>query len=829
MSTLNRDTAEALFAPFRNAGFALHHLHPRSKRPIGNEWSTAPVASLDDLIQTYQPGNNLGVRLGTPSRLTDGSYLHLIDVDVRDPEHADEAWARLYELFDGIDLKSFPTVISGSGGASRHIYFVTSRPFYSRKLIVSEGKFRGEDGKWHYTFECELFGTNKHAVVPPSIHPDTGNPYTWEREFDFDLLAMGVGPSIAADRLEKIATAESQVYEFETREPLTFKPGQLEQELSEIPDERIDEYNSWVTLGAALHHQSGGSQEGYKLWVQHSKRSAKFNEREMPAKWRSFGRNRRVPVTLATVRQWILDARHENMLAQFDDVDDFDDSPPALAADSAETDPLDDLLGTPAAPVDDIDSLIDGAVSNTSSELDWKSLLDVTEKGVIKNTMPNITLIVMNDPRLAGVPQLNEFTQETVLRKAPNSKAPHRKNAAKPTLQLEGRIWQVNDPINGELWSDDRDFAVRRAIEAPRTQGGYEIRVADRDLKAAIVIAANNSPFHPVREYLESVNWDGVPRAETLFIDYLASEDNPYHRDTARLMLVAAVCRIYEPGHKFDSAIIFESLQGKKKSTMIEILARSWYATLDGDFANEKFMIEQLQGAWLVEMAELTGMSKSDVNAVKAFISRKKDRARLAYARRAGEFPRQCVLLGSTNQRKYLRDQTGGRRFWPIECRRSNIDTDLLETNIDQIWAEAVQIYRQMRIDQPSGTLPLYLQGEAGKYALMMQETRRIETTEDMMQGRIEAWLEKPISEGGFEDLDEVGEPKYRTETCLAEIFVECLGWPRDKYGRSEQQTVHNAMEQITSWYKTSEKKNFGPLIGRQAVYRKKEEFSGTT
>lgn len=822
MSIINRATAESIIAPFTQVGAALHWIHPRSKRPIGDGWSTAPVASLDDLMQTYKPGNNIGVRLGKPSQLLDGQFLYLLDIDIRDPEVANEAWAMVDQLFSGLDIRSFPTVISGSGGASRHVYFTSSKVFYSRKLAVSDSKFRSAEGKWRYLFEIELLATNKQAVLPGSIHPDTGKPYVWEREFDFDLLAMGVGPSIAADRLEKIVTAESETFDYEKKAPLTFREGQLEAELNEIPDERINDYHDWVAIGCAIHHQTGGSDAGYKLWVQVSKRSEKFSLNEMPAKWRSFGRNRRAAITMATIRQWVLDERKQRTIDQFDDVDNFDDAPAASTETDSFDDLLDDLLGTPSAAVDDLDSLIDSAVASTNTATDWKSLLHVTEQGVIKNTMPNIALIVMNDPRLAGVAQLNEFTHETVQRTMPRSKSSHRKNAAKPTLQLEGRIWEVKDPVNGELWSDDRDFAVRRAIEAPRTQGGYEIRVADRDLKAAIVIAANNAPFHPVREYLESLKWDGQPRVERLFIDYLGTVDNVYYRDTARLTLIAAVTRIFEPGHKFDQAIILEGLQGRKKSTFIETLARSWFAELDADWSDEKLIIEQLSGAWIVETPELQSLTKSEVGAIKAFISRKKDRARLAYARRRGDFPRQSVIFGSTNTRRFLRDPTGARRFWCLECRAPDIDINRLENNIDNIWGEAVWLYRQMRSEQPLGTLPLYLQdSEAIEYATSIQEIKRVETVDDLMQARIEEWLEKPISDTGFDDINVVREPEFRTETCLAEIFAQCLLEPNKQYDKTMQQLVSNAMGQITTWEKTSRRKVFPGVHGRQTIYRK--------
>lgn len=818
----NQKLIDDVLSPMRSAGFALHWLHAKSKRPIGDGWSTAPVATLDDLIQTYQPGNNLGVRLGMPSCLSDGSYLHVLDIDIRDPDQADEAWARVFDLFDGVDLKTFPTVISGSGGASRHIYFVSSKPFYSRKLAVSEGKHRSSDGSWHYDWEIELFGTGKQVVMPPSIHPVTSKPYTWGQEFDFHLLSMGVGPAIAASRLEKIATAESETFAFETRDPLTFKDGQLEAELNEISEDRIDDYHDWVTIGQALHHQFGGSKAGYKLWVQQSKRSEKFSEREMPAKWRSFGRNRRAPVTMATVRQWIIDARHQRMLDQFDDVDDFQEvADQSKTTSTTEANALDDLLGTPSAPIDDLDSLIDGAVSNTSTELDWKSLLDFNEEGAIRPTLANISLVVMNDPRLVGVPQLNEFTHETVQRAVPRAKSSHRKNAAKPTLQLEGKIWDVKDPLNGELWSDDRDFAIRRVIEAPKTQGGYGIKVSDRDLKAGIVLAANNAPFHPIREYLDGQKWDGTPRAEGLFIDYMGADDCQYHRDIARMLLVAAVTRIYEPGHKFDFAVIIEGVQGKRKSTFIETLGRSWFAELDGDFHDQKAMIELMQGAWIMEIPELSGFNRGDVRSIKAFISRKKDRARLAYARRAGEFPRQCVFIGSTNDREYLKDDTGGRRFWPCICSATEIDIERLEANVDQIWAEAVHIYHQMRTAQPYGTLPLYLVNEDSRItAARLQESRRVESADDALRGQIESWLNKPINDGGFDDLDDQGEHRYRDETCLVELWVDCLMGDRKAYDQTKAQTLGRVMSRMPDW--VSEGHTYSHArYGRQRVYRR--------
>lgn len=826
----------AAIGPLKEAGFALHWLHSKTKRPIGAEWSNAPVATADQLRRTHTAGNNLGVRLGEPSAMGAGGYLHTFDLDIRIADLADEAWEAFRELFPDVDPDSLPSVVSGSGGESRHRYFISDKPFFSKKLAVSEGKHRGRDGKWHYDWEIELFGTGKQVVLPPSIHPDTGAPYRWEREFDFDMLALGAGPFIPSAAIERLAEAVAERYEFESRDPLTFEPGELERDLDSVPVDRIDDYHDWIALGQALHHQFGGATEGYDLWFKHSQRSEKFDGKDMLRKWRGFGRSRRQPVTMGTIRQWALDARRAEAIASIHDAFDEEDDEPEDSDDAA----LDDLspaelaeaidiaalLGEPAPAtaeeIDEIDAIGSVAVTAAvlSAELDWMSLLDIdADKGAIRATLHNVELIVKNDPRLVGLPQLNEFTQETVQRTAPGTKAPRRRNPAKATRQLTGRVWRVDDPQNGDLWSDDRDFAIRSVLEAPKTQGGYGLKVPDRDLRAAIVLAANDHPFHPIREYLDGLTWDGTERVERLWIDHVGAPDDRYHRDVARLALVAAVARIYEPGHKFDFATILEGLQGKGKSSLIQALGRNWFAELDGDFHDPKQMVELMQGAWIMEIPELTGFSRADVRAIKAFISRQKDRVRLAYARRAGSFPRQVIFIGSTNDREYLKDDTGGRRFWPVVCSLKEIDIPRLEAEVDQLWAEATALYREMRAKQPHGRLPLYLaHADARVIAARLQESRRVESADDGVAGRIAAWLDLPVNNGGLDD--EPGGSKRRDKTCLMQIFVEALGGDLRNYDQSKSQTIGRAMGRVPGWRKGEcDAVTFPQPYGRQRPY----------
>jgi predicted P-loop ATPase len=874
MSTNPHDSSVlAAIGPLREYGFALQWLHPRTKRPIGAEWSERPVASIESLRSSHARGNNLSVRLGEPSLLLNGTYLHVLDLDIRIAECAEECWTKLRELFPNIDLQLLACVQSGSGGESRHLYFTTDKPFFGKKLAVSEGKHRRYDHDrkkevWSYDWEIELFGTGKHVAMPPSIHPDTGKPYIWERPFDGDSMLFGEVPHhISAAAIEAIGAAETAEYEFETREPLIFKPGQMERDLADLPAERLDDYHDWVTLGQALHHQFGAADKGFDLWLDLSKRSEKFDDskaglREMRKKWRGFGRNRRKPVTMATVRQWAADARTADLVSQFDDFeeasdgDDFDSLADATGGHAAsagsagestggdqpadDASEFDDLAAGPAeneneaddfaalAGADDDDDDDDLSALDMSPEekaeslkLNWHSLLHFNEEGGLKPTLHNLRLIVENDIWTRGVTAYNEFTKEIVQRGQPGKKNAKRKNQAKQPLQLDGSSWFLRDPVNGDFWTEDKDNAIRALLEAPETQGGYGIKVPDRDLRAAIDIAGRKNGFHPVREYLSGLEWDGVSRIERLFIDYVGAPDDPYHRSVSRLMLIAGVTRVFEAGHKFDFAVILEGLQGKRKSTFISILAKSWFAELDGDFEDAKQMVELMQGAWILEIPELSGFARADVRHIKAFISRRSDKVRLAYARRAEEYPRQCIFIGSTNDDRYLKDDTGGRRYWPVRCTVEEIDTDRLEREIDQIWAEAVAAYREMRKSKPHGILPLFLDDEEAKViAARRQESARVESADDALAGRIAAWLDKPVSTGG---LDDEGPARPRDETCLVEIWVECLGADAKSYGQQAAQTLGRAMRLVPGWNCWGERYRH-KVYGQQRLYWRGDE-----
>lgn len=813
------------------AGVSLHWLHPKSKRPIGEDWSAKPFNTPEMLRASYREGNNTGIRLGEPSKIGE-LFLHVIDLDIRKAETTFAALEKLRELCPEVD--SLPFVISGSGGASRHFYFLSDQAFRSKKLAHSGEKYTDAEGKKHWTYEIELFGTGKQVACPPSIHPDTGKPYVWGREIDFDLVDMGCGPEIASSRIAEWtgsagATSpgltldpddDEDLLSYTRRQPLGLSDEEVKEVLRDLPQaDYCEDRDGWLQVGMALHHEFEGSDKGLQFWNAFSKKSDKFDAADQARVWASF-RGRPTPVRMASLVKAAgiarLEEDHEGGAG-------FDDE--SAAAD----DELADLLGdTPAIDQDIADLLGEAGPPGPSAPGDkrWRERLDLNEAGNVKPTLHNLSLIIANDPRTRGLAQHNEFTDETVQRGSPGV-LQMINPGPKGTVQLTGPIWKVQDRTNGDLWTDGKDIAIRNLIEAPKRQGGYGVKVSDRDLRGAVDIAARGLAFHPVREYLSKTVWDGKPRAEALFTRFLGTPDGAYTRAAARTMLVGAVARAYEPGHKFDFVVILEGSQGKRKSTFIRVLAKNWFAELSGSFDNRKELVETMQGSWILEVAELQGFDRSEVLAIKAVLSSKEDKVRLSYGRRSQVFKRQCIFIGSTNDSEYLRDETGGRRFWPIRCTVDEIDTGALSREVDQIWAEAKHLYDAMRNAQPRGELPLYLTAaEAQAEAKLLQETRRAETAVDSLAGRIEGWLDRPpVDDCGFDDDDAGRAP--RSETCLTELWVDALGNDPRSYGQREAQLLGRAMKQIPGWTMLSPRPTL--KFGKQRIYRRESVTTFTS
>jgi len=482
-----------------------------------------------------------------------------------------------------------------------------------------------------------------------------------------------------------------------------------------------------------------------------------------------------------------------DILSMFDDLGESDFERPfdEEEAPSAEDPEIDDILGD-------------------RPKKKWIDDLEIDKFGRIAPTLYNTSVIVQNDQRIAPAIEYNQFRDRAVTRRAIRSK-----------IAILARL-PIEDPVNGDVWEDKHDAAIRTIIEAPNGQNkpGWGMKVSERDLKDSITNAAHKKPFHPVREYLTALRWDDVSRVESLFIDYLGAEDNAYHREIATKFCVAAVARAFEPGHKFDFIPILQGTQGKRKSTFIRILAKDWAAELKSNFDNENKLVEQMLGHWIMEIPELAGFARSEVEEVKAFVSATENVVRLAWDRRPKRFRRQCVFIGSTNSEQYLLD-TENRRWWPVVCEVKMIDTEKLEREVDQIWAEAVAIYRAMRQQHPKGSLPLYLGPEAHSIAVAKQEESRVQTESDILAGIIQEWLDKPQIEV-FEDVelaDLLGSPPpvIRNETSVIELWTECLG-NTIKPKRMDSDNVTRALRKL-GWQSIGPGRT--PNYGVQKVYRR--------
>ena len=273
----------------------------------------------------------------------------------------------------------------------------------------------------------------------------------------------------------------------------------------------------------------------------------------------------------------------------------------------------------------------------------WKKQLQYEKKSMeLKNSLHNLMLILENDENLKGI-VFNQLADG---------------------MEIRGKVpW----PHPAKFWRDADDAQLICYVDA--AYGTFSARNYD----IAVTKAVDDRSYHPIREFFETLPaWDGVERADTLLVDYLGAEDTPYVRAVTRKELCAAYCRVYHPGIKFDSMIVLNGDQGIGKSTLIAKLGGEWYSdSLNLSDMNDKTAAEKLQGYWIMEIGELAGMRKADLDKVKAFISRQDDKYRASFGRRVTPHPRQCVFFGTTNsQNGYLRDITGNRRYWNVLCQR---------------------------------------------------------------------------------------------------------------------------------------------------------------
>jgi len=235
-------------------------------------------------------------------------------------------------------------------------------------------------------------------------------------------------------------------------------------------------------------------------------------------------------------------------------------------------------------------------------------------------------------------------------------------------------------------WGDEHDILTAASLQHLGISVNKEIA------GQAVQTVAREHPFHPVRDYLDSLKWDGISRIDDWLTLYLGVDASAYTRAVSAKFLISGVARVFRPGIKVDSCLILEGPQGSLKSTALRTLAGDDFFTDDIADLGSKDSVIQMLGVWVIELAELDSMSRPESSRVKAFMSRQVDRIRLPYDRRVTEVPRECIFAGTVNHDAYLKDETGGRRFWPVKVGRINIDE--LRRDRDQLWAEARQRFQ---------------------------------------------------------------------------------------------------------------------------------------
>lgn len=403
---------------------------------------------------------------------------------------------------------------------------------------------------------------------------------------------------------------------------------------------------------------------------------------------------------------------------------------------------------------------------------DWLESLDVDKQGAIKSTIDNIVRILEHDKRLMGIIAVDEFANNLVKRK------PFK--------------WSKGDNY---LFSDTDEAHIRRYIEKK-----YGITGQGKVRDAIDIIGAQNI-FHPVRDYLHSISWDGVERIDTILIDYMGAEDTAYTRAVIRKTLVAAVNRVMEPGCKFDYLCHLHGPQGVKKSTFWAMLGGQWYnKNFTFSMIGKKDAVEQLQGSWINEIGELDGLNKAETNSVKNFIDIQRDDMRPAYGRFKIRYERQGIFVGTGNDDMPLRDQTGGRRFWPVRVPGAKNWHEFRKV-IPQIWAEAYTLYMAGET--------LYLNDDLEAEANKIQEefTERDVRLPDLIKyldvevpenwESLDVWSRREFLQGGA--IQSTGTHK-RSKITILEIWTELFGGTLKDISKRDSREINDMMRNVKNW-----------------------------
>jgi len=441
--------------------------------------------------------------------------------------------------------------------------------------------------------------------------------------------------------------------------------------------------------------------------------------------------------------------------------------------------------------------------SDTPAAEGWEKDLVRQENGALAATITNAVLILDNDPSLQGI-RFNELSGcVEVLGELPWSRP--------------NKYWRDADDAQLYSWVADR----------------YGVQFPENRFTKALTVVTDKRRFNPLREFVEALpDWDEVPRVDTILVDYLGAPDTPYVRAVSRKTLIGAIKRVLEPGCKFDTVLVLDGKPGIGKSTLLRKLGGEWFSdSLSLVDTRDKTSAEKMQGVWIMEIGEMQGTRKADVDVLKGFLSRQVDEYRAAYGRVVERHPRTAIICGTTNSTTgFLRDTTGNRRFWPVQVDGSGRLSvwDMSEATRLQLWAEALAYLSEG--EEPY--LDAAMEEEAAKAQQAAMEY-------DDREGEILEYLDTLLPEDWycwdtlrrveyFQQADELSPERPagtmpRTRVCSREIFCECFGRPRNSWKRQDGFEISAIMARIQGWERTGKDVRI-PGYGHQRVYEKQPE-----
>lgn len=439
----------------------------------------------------------------------------------------------------------------------------------------------------------------------------------------------------------------------------------------------------------------------------------------------------------------------------------------------------------------------DDEADREPSDTGWMADLEYDRRGVIKSSAKNIIHVLENDPTLKGHLWHDDFSGFDLVRNG-------------LPWDRKARQWGNKDDANLRIYMEEN----------------YGITGKDKikDAKDAVL---TKHRMHPVREYLNELAWDGTPRLERLIIDYIGAEDTPLNRAMTRKHFTAAVARVMQPGCKYDYCLIVAGAEGIGKSTLFSVMGGEWFndslVTTEG-----KGGMEQLRSGWIIELAELSGIKRSDVEQVKNYISRQNDIYRAAYGTVVERHPRQCVFCGTTNETYFLKGDTGNRRFWVIQANPAlrKYDFNDIRANRNQLWAEAVEYYRRGE--------KLYLDADMEAEARRRQQEHN-DNSDDPLREVLVSFLDMklpvdwpswdllrrraylknpdPLDEAGVVQRDRISVPEFLCERMGRDMT--------DKEYKYLARRIATMLDNMPGWERMATSRHVENLYGRQRGWRR--------